>query len=296
MVDRNAIIGLDFLVIGGVVSALGYTVAQSVPIASFGFALALIGALLFLIVPESVPHDAYSSMLKDAISNVELILEESGLRSKAWFVLVEAEGKRKNGKETGRRADVRAFVPFETATSVISSKKKEEEESGTKSRALTMLLDEESARIPRRFITSFGTTSGLLLIPPGSEIARIAGVIPGGDIEEALSSVLVEFSDLCTSVLAIEDVDKTRTMPSGDANEVKSIEIKISIKGARLLSESPYFNACLGSPLSCISACVVAILKQAQVTITDEKIDGSLIRLTLEAISPKQRSMEEEEL
>jgi len=39
-----------------VISALGFFLADSVPIASFGFALAVIWVLVLLIVPEPVPR------------------------------------------------------------------------------------------------------------------------------------------------------------------------------------------------------------------------------------------------
>ena len=321
MVDRNALIGLDFLAMGGTISALGYLFAQSVPIASLGFALAIIGALMFLIVPESVPHDAYYSMLKDAISNVELILEESNLNKRAWFfplgaggttgkskALMRMEKERvKTEKEAHERlsqkSEIRAFVQFATISqqSGRSSKSQVMNGDGAMHQPLPPLLlllpppllpsskheegKEDSSSVTRRFIASYGATSGLLMVPPGAGIARLAGVTPDSDLEEALHSALVEFSDLCASVLAIED--EPQTVRSLDGREATSTKIRIMIKGARLASESPYFNACLGSPLSCVAACVVASLKQCQVMITEEKIDGPLIRTALSAVAPR---------
>lgn len=317
MVDRNALIGLDFLAMGGAIAALGYLFAQSVPIASLGFALAIIGALIFLIVPESVPHDAYYSMLRDAISNVELILEESNLNKRAWFFPLGAGGttrkskalmmmekkktKEKAHERLSQKSEIRAFVQFETTSqqSGRSSKAQLMNGYGAMQQPLPPLLlplpppllpsskqeEEDSSSITRRFIASYGAASGLLLVPPGAEIARLAGVTPDSDLEEALHSALVEFSDLCTSVLAIEE--EPQTVRSFDGREATSTKIRILIKGARLSSESPYFNACLGSPLSCVAACVVATLKQCQVMITEEKIDGPLIRMALSAVAPR---------
>ena len=89
MVDRNTVVGVDLLVVGFLVSALGYILAQSIPIAALGFALAIIGALLVLLVPEPVPQDAYRALLSDSIRNVEIILEEADLHERAYFVQLE---------------------------------------------------------------------------------------------------------------------------------------------------------------------------------------------------------------
>ena len=99
MVDRNTVVGIDFLVVGFMLAGLGYIVAQSVPIAAFGFALAVIGALLLMIVPESVPQDAYRALLSDSIRNVEIILEESDLHERAYFMQLED-------------GEVRALIPL----------------------------------------------------------------------------------------------------------------------------------------------------------------------------------------
>jgi hypothetical protein len=97
--DRNSSVGTVLLITGLVVAGLGYLGAQSVPIAGFGFALATIGALVLLLVPEVIPQDAYKALLKDSITNIEIILEESQLNQRAFFVPT-AEG------------DVRAFIPI----------------------------------------------------------------------------------------------------------------------------------------------------------------------------------------
>ena len=49
----------------------------------------MIGALLELLVPEPVLHDAYRALLSDSIRNVEIILEESDLHERAYFMQME---------------------------------------------------------------------------------------------------------------------------------------------------------------------------------------------------------------
>ncbi|MDG6988680.1 MAG: hypothetical protein JRN21_05065 [Nitrososphaerota archaeon] len=235
--ERNTLVGLDFLLMGAVISALGFFLADSVPIASFGFALAVIGALVLLVVPEPVPQDALKALLKDAVRNVEVILEESGLRNRAHFMQM-ADG------------EVRAFVPM----------------SGAGGEAVRV---EELDRAPRRFVMSQGGSQGLLVIPPGNEIARLAKVEKGSDMEESLRSALVEYSDLARGVLAVV--------------EEEGKLVKVQISKPQLSSESPYFNDVLGTPVSCVAACVAAVAAGAPVRIEEERYDPAFIRLTLRA-------------
>ena len=246
MVDRNTIVGIDLLVVGFIVSGLGYILAQSVPIAAFGFALAVIGALLLLLVPEPVPQDAYRALLSDSIRNVEIVLEESDLHERAYFMQLED-------------GEIRALVPLSTVKAAVG---------GESISAATL---RELDKAPRRFIIDYHGLRGLMLIPPGSQIVKLAKVERGGDLEESLRSVLVEFSDLASSVLAVE--------------EEGSKVVRVQIAKPKLTSESPFFNNCLGSPVSCIASCVATVVKGQPVRIVDEKYDPALVRLTLEMVA-----------
>ena len=238
--ERNTLVGVDFLLMGFIISALGFFLADSIPIASFGFALAVIGALILLIVPEALPQDAFRALLKDAVRNVEIILEESGLRNRAYFMQMED-------------GELRALVPLSTPGSNQPAPDPAE-------------LD----KAPRRFIVNLKGIRGLLLIPPGNEIVKLAKVVKGADLEEALRSTLVEFSDLAQGVLALEE----------EGGKVA----KIQITKPRLSSDSPYFNDALGTPASCVAACTAAVAKGASVRVRDERYDPGFIRLTLEVI------------
>lgn len=237
--ERNTLVGLDFLVMGSAVTALGFLLADSVPIASFGLALGIIGGLILLIVPEPIPQDAFRALLKDAVRNVEIILEESGLRNRAYFMQMED-------------GEVRAFVPM------------------TESQGATAPRLAELDRVPRRLVVDHKGMRGILIIPPGNEIARLAKVEKGADLEEALRSALVEYSDLAGGVLALEE----------DGGRVA----KIQIARPKLESDSPYFRDALGSPVSCVAGCVAAVAKGSPVRISEERFDPAFIRLTLESL------------
>ncbi len=245
MVDRNTVVGIDFLVVGITISGLGYIFAQSIPIAALGLDLAIIGALIILIVPEPVPHDAYKALLKDSISNIEMILEESMLKERAYFIPT-AEQK------------VRAMIPL-SSTALSAS------ESPSAS-----TLIQTVTKAPVRFISRYGGLDGLFLYPPGSEIVRLSKVSQEDDLEAAVRQTIIEISDLASSVVVLEDKDQ-RT-------------IKMQISKPKLTSDSPFFNASMGSPVSCVACCVVATVKGLPVRIVDEKTDRGLVRLVLQVI------------
>lgn len=246
MVDRNTVVGIDFLVVGITISGLGYIFAQSIPIAALGLDLAIIGALIILIVPEPVPHDAYKALLKDSISNIEMILEESMLKERAYFIPT-ADQK------------VRAMIPL-SSTALLSA---------SASPSASTLIQTVS-KAPVRFISRYGGLDGLFLYPPGSEIVRLSKVSQEDDLEAAVRQTIIEISDLASSVVVLEDKDQ-RT-------------IKMQISKPKLTSDSPFFNASMGSPVSCVACCVVATVKGLPVRIVDEKTDRGLVRLVLQVI------------
>lgn len=245
MIDRNTVVGIDFLVVGITISALGYIFAQSISIAAFGLDLAIIGALVILIVPESVPQDAYKALLKDSISNIEVILEESMLKERAYFIPT-ADQK------------VRAMIPLSSATASVS----ENPSSAT--------LIQSVSKAPVRFISRYGGLDGLFLYPPGNEIVHLSKVSQDDDLEVAVRHAIIELSDLASSVVVLEDKG--------------SKIIKVQISKPKLASDSPFFNESLGSPVSCVACCVITAVKGLPVRITDEKVDRGLIRLTLQVI------------
>ena len=108
----------------------------------------------------------------------------------------------------------------------------------------------------------------MLIVPPGNEIVRLAKVEKGADLEEALTSALVEYSDLARGVLALEE----------DGGKVA----KIQILKPQISSDSTYFNDALGTPVSCLAGCVAAVVKGTPVRIKEERYDPEFIRLALE--------------
>ena len=216
------------------VSALGYIGVQSIPIAALGFSIAIIGVLILLVIPESVPQEDFRVLLKDSIANVEIILEEVQLKNRAYFIPTKSEDE--------TLGEIRAFIPVDVA---------QVERTSASDVNFSVLLDRiESA--PRHFITSYGDLHGLLLVPPGNRIVKLAKVEIGGDVEETLRSVLTDFADLASSILVVEEGEH-ETLEE-DALELEksagSNLIRMRISRPRLGSEYPYFNECLGTPIS----------------------------------------------
>lgn len=247
--ERNTLVGIGFLLMGLVlVGGLALVVfvrrsytSSSVSVAAFGLALAIIGALVLMIVPgwQAAPEDAFKGLLRDSIRNVEVVLEESGLRNRAYFMKM-ADG------------DIRAFLPTPI---------------GKDQPALDVTPLYEG---PLHFVVDYRGLRGILLIPPGNEIVKLAKVEEGTDLEEALRSTLVDYADLAEGVLAIEE----------DGGKV----MRIQITKPRLSLESPFFNDSFGRPVSCLAACVVAVAKGMPIRLVGEKYSPNLIQLTLESV------------
>jgi hypothetical protein len=253
MVEKGTLVGLVFLTIG-VQFIFAYGVAQmvprsllarSVPTAALAFAVAIIGALILLVVPESVSEVAYRAFLNDAIGDIEMLLEELGLSEKAYFFQTEPE-------------EIRAFIP-------ISQASKEGGVNWPPSYALPQLGKESS----RLLVDRWGG-KGLLLTPPGAQLVKLARVEKGADLETALRMVLVEFSSIASSVLALE--------------EEGSKIMRVQIGKPTVAWESHFLSHSLGSPVSCIASCVAAVVKGQTVRIVDERVDSNLVLLSLETV------------
>jgi len=253
MVERDTLVGLSLLTIGALFTA-GFVIAQrvpgswlanSVPTAALAVAVGIIGAVILLVVPDSGPRDSHKVMLNDAVRDIEMLLEEFGLRERAYFFEVEP-------------GEVRAFIPIPQA-----------------SRDGGIIWPASYAHSPPGKETShlvfiYGSQTGLLLIPPGAQLVKLAAIEKGGDLESSLRVVLVDSSDLASSVLALEE-EGSRTM-------------KVKIERPSLGWESQLFAQCFGSAVSCIACCVAAVVKGQAVRIVDEKAEANLVTLTLEAV------------
>jgi hypothetical protein len=275
LADRNTIVGIDFLAIGGTVAALGYVLNQSTPDEALGFSIAVIGALVLLIVPEVVPHDVYRALLKDSMSNVEMILEEAQLKKRAYFIPVKSEDS--------TTEEIRAFIPIQLANAAGPKRIGGAGATGASQLNMSTLVDYvENA--PRRFITDYRDLQGLLVVPPGSDLIKLSKLEEGGELEDALKTLLVDFSDLASSVLLVEEEREGggEDQAPDPKPTMQSNHVKMQIKGPRLSSSSPFFNECLGTPVSCVACCVAAAVTHSPVRIVEEKYDPSLIRLTIE--------------
>jgi hypothetical protein len=241
--ERNTIVGVDFLIFAFIILSLGI-LAQNVPMASFAIAVAIIGAVTLLVVPEQIPQDAYKALLGDAIKNVEMLLVKSAIREKAIFFQNED-------------GNIRAFIP-------ISESSQDNGPAGPlSSSSLQGVRDTANSVI-------FRDQKGFLLVPPGAQLVEFTKVEKGAELEDALYSVLVEFSDLASSVHAVDEEGSKSTI--------------IQIGKPKVTWNAPYFTTCLGSPASCVAACVVAAVKGQPVKIVDETVIQSSLRLTLETV------------
>lgn len=236
--EKNTVVGIDFLIVGIVVATAAYVWTQSVPIVALGFAISIIGALLLLVVSEPIPRDAYNALLNDSIANMELILSESDIKERAYTV-------------PGEDGKIRAFIPLRASGSIEL----------VDSRSFQRLRSSSQT-----FISSDENLKGLVMIQPGNDLVRVAKIDEKEDITKALREVLVTFSALATSVSVAREGDSVR----------------VEVKNPRISYDFPNFNQCLGSAVASIASCVVARTEGRPVRISDERVDRSILYLSLE--------------
>lgn len=237
--ERNTVVGIDFLIVGIVVATAAYVWTQSVPIVALGFAISIIGALLLLVVSEPIPRDAYNALLNDSIANIELILSESNIKERAYTV-------------AGDDGKIRAFIPLREASSSVEL---------VDSRSFQRLRSS-----PQTFISSDENLKGLVMIQPGNDLVRVAKIHEKEDVAEALREVLVTFSGLASSVSVAREGDSVR----------------VEVKNPKISYNFPHFNECLGTAVASIVSCVVAKTEERPVRMVDERIDRSILHISLE--------------
>jgi hypothetical protein len=162
------------------------------------------------------------AMLEASLVNVEALLEEFDVLGKAVY-LPPMDGR------------VSAVVPIED-TKILGGLEK----------------------VDYRVLTRVGDVSCILVFPPGSEIVRLALLPEDISLEDALSTVLVDFVELVDSVKAVFDLD----------------QVIVELGNTRASSEFSRVNNSLGSLSVSIAGCVLAIVFDKRVALRrEESID-----------------------
>lgn len=226
MAGRYVSFGASVALFGAAVSLVSYFVLFSVPFTALGVACVIIGLSAVSLPEQPVPKRAVRSLIQGATFSIESLLEEFDVREKAVYL-------------PPREGLVTAYVPL-----------------SQDGRRPTV---EEAMAAPRRVVTEAGGVPILTLFPPGAEVARAAELAEGQTVEDALRYILVEVTELCSSVRAAE----------GDGGFV------VEMKGVKDKTEAARYSASLGTVPTSLAACALAMLTGRPVTLEREEAQGS---------------------
>ena len=216
--------GAAIAAFGAVVAYLSYFVLLSVPFTALGIACVILGSATLTLPERPVPRGAVRGVIHGAVLNVEALLEEFDAKEKATYM-------------PPRDGLAVAYVPLADSQSPSY---------------------ESLAATSRRLVTEVNGVPVLMVVPPGAELVRANELSEGSGIEDALQYVLVDVSELCSAVKAVE---------SGGT-------LVVEMKGVKVRTEAAKYLRCLGSIPASVAASVASTVTRKGVTLVSEDIEG----------------------
>ena len=229
------LLGVCLNLLGLTLIAVAFIILQSTPITALGLSTIILGAVSFALgrgQPKISPQ-ASEILLQSGIENISAIVEELGLKSKAIYL----PSSMTSGKP-------QALIPIN---------------SNPNPPKLGNIV------LPKRLIVKHGSNPedmGLLVTTPGSAVSGIITTksdATDGDLESALTLVLVSTINLADGVKAAMDEDK----------------IRVEISNPRLEYRKMWVYESLGSPIASIVASVVAEVLINQLPLTTSNTAGA---------------------
>ncbi|MDA4126923.1 MAG: hypothetical protein OK452_06950 [Thaumarchaeota archaeon] len=217
--------GAAIVAFGAVVAYLSFFILFSVPFTALGIACVILGAATLTLPERPVPRGAVRAVIHAAVLNVEALLEEFDCKEKATYL-------------PPREGLAVAYVPLSTSPHSLS-------------------LD-DLAKAPRRLVTELEGMPVLMVVPPGAELVRANELSQGSGLEDALQYVLVEVSELCSTVKAVVADDK----------------LVVEMRGVKVKTEAAKYLLCLGSIPASIAASVASTVIRKGLVLSSEEING----------------------
>jgi len=175
VIDRYLAFGLGCMIVGAPFAAFSWFILRDTALTALGLACAVLGATVALVPNSPVPKQTVRSMVEGSCVNVEALLEELDVKSKALY-LPPRDGR------VYVYAPLRENVSDEVLAWVVNA--------------------------PTRVVTDVGGVRGVMLFPPGSEVVRLSLIGEESGIEEALSYVLVDTLEAVDGVKAVRAGDR----------------------------------------------------------------------------------------
>jgi hypothetical protein len=223
--DNYSYLGLGFIGFGVLFAGFSYWVLLNIPLTSLGLATVILGATLLLIPSNPVPRRRIRAMVEASLVNIEALLEEFDVMGKAVY-LPPVDGR------------VNAFITVneETASLVYDN-------------------------IPSRVLTESSGEPGVLVFSPGSEVVRLALLPEDIGAEDALNSVLVDFTELADAVKAVVELN----------------QVIVEVTGSKSSSDYGRVNNSMGSLPVSVSGSVLAYVYDKPVRYLREEIKNDVV-------------------
>ncbi len=212
---------------GACLGALAFLILNSTPITALGISTVIIGGVCYAVSrgQPKISQEASTILIQSGAENTSALIEELGLKSKAIYLPSSISGDKP-----------KALIPMAPEAEF------------------------NSALLPKRLIVKYGAepnAMGLLVVTPGSAVGGVVEPKPessAGDIESALSSILLGTVNLADGVLVQQD----------------SGRIIVAVTGVRLESQKMWVYESLGTPIASIVASTVAEILDKPIQIENE--------------------------
>ena len=170
--DNYQYLGIVFISFAIPFALYSYFILLNIPLSAFGLSTLILGITLLQVPSSPIPSKQIRAMTEASLINIEALLEEYDVSGKAVYFT-------KDGR-------VNAFIP------IIG-------EVNTNFNPLNISL---------RVHTKIGNQEGIQIFTPGSELVRLAMIPEDTRLEDALNTVLVDFTELVEGLKAVEDNDQ----------------------------------------------------------------------------------------
>ena len=238
------LLGLCLLVIGLLLALTSYLILHFMPFTALGASTLILAAVSLALGrgQPRVPPEISGMLLDSGLENTASLIEELGLASKAVYLPSSLAG----GKP-------RALLPLSPNEKPIPEK-----------------------ALPNRLVVRYGprpTDMGILITTLGSvAVQRFGPLTPGGDLEGAISSILVGPADLADGLKVVE----------------KGNAITVEVTNPRIEHDNMKVFENIGTPLASVVASATAETKGMPVQILREERQGNkwIVELNLLRRSP----------
>lgn len=159
--NRYNAFGTVLALTGAALATFSYFILLNIPLTALGIGAVIVGFSIVITPVNPVPTQSIRSLVENSVVNIERLLEELGVTSKAYFI----------PSEDGR---VYAYIPL----------------AGNKT-------PPEKPSKPKGITVEVNGKTFMVLVPPSANLIKVE---EGGSLEAVLNEVLVDLTEFCDSV------------------------------------------------------------------------------------------------